>query len=133
MTAVHIKRIYEPASPDDGRRLLVDRLWPRGVSKARADLDAWLRDVAPSTELRKWFGHDPARWDEFVRRYRAELAANPAALQPLLDAARRGPVTLLYAARDEVHNEAVVLRDVLLERLATGHDGPDQQRGDAHG
>jgi uncharacterized protein YeaO (DUF488 family) len=118
MTTVRLKRVYEPASAEDGRRLLVDRLWPRGVSKARADLTAWVRDVAPSAELRKWFGHDPARWDEFQRRYRQELAANPAAVQELVDAAGQGPVTLVYAARDEEHNEAVVLQQLLQERLA---------------
>lgn len=122
MTPVRIKRIYEPASSDDGRRILVDRLWPRGVSKARADLDAWVRDVAPSTELRKWFGHDPARWDEFARRYRQELDDNPKAMQALVDAAGQGPVTLLYAARDEQHNEAVILHQLLQKRLAaSGH------------
>jgi uncharacterized protein YeaO (DUF488 family) len=91
----------------------VDRLWPRGVSKEKAALDLWLKDVAPSTELRKWFGHDPARWDEFVRRYTAELEHNTDAVQTLKDAARKGPVTLLYAARDEARNEAVVLKDFL--------------------
>jgi uncharacterized protein YeaO (DUF488 family) len=118
MTTVRLKRVYEPASAEDGRRLLVDRLWPRGVSKTRADLTAWVRDVAPSAELRKWFGHDPARWDEFQRRYRQELAANPAAVQELVDAAGQGPVTLVYAARDEQHNEAVILQQLLQERLA---------------
>lgn len=117
MTTVRIRRVYEPASPEDGRRLLVDRLWPRGVSKARADLTAWVRDVAPSAELRQWFGHDPARWEEFQRRYRQELAANPNAVQELVDAAGTGPVTLVYAARDEQHNEAVVLQRLLHERL----------------
>jgi uncharacterized protein YeaO (DUF488 family) len=114
---VRLKRIYEPSSPDDGERILVDRLWPRGVSKAKAALDAWMKDVAPSTELRRWFGHDPARWEEFQQRYRQELAARPAALQPLVDAAEKGPVTLLYAARDEQHNEAVVLQQVIEARL----------------
>ena len=110
---VGIKRIYAPADAGDGARVLVDRLWPRGVSKARAALALWCKDAAPSTELRQWFGHEPARWDEFRRRYRAELRGNDAALAPLRDLASQGPVTLLYAARDERHNEAVVLRDVL--------------------
>jgi uncharacterized protein YeaO (DUF488 family) len=117
MAEVRIRRVYDPPSSDDGRRLLVDRLWPRGVSKARADLDAWVKDVAPSTELRQWFGHDPDRWDEFQRRYRRELDANPDAVQALVDAAGDGPVTLVYAARDEQHNDAVVLMQVLQERL----------------
>jgi uncharacterized protein YeaO (DUF488 family) len=115
---VRLRRIYEPATPDDGARILVDRLWPRGVSKAKAALTFWAKDVAPSTELRRWFGHDPARWQEFARRYRQELAAHPEALQPLLDAAAKGPITLLYGARDQQHNEAVVLQQVLEERLA---------------
>lgn len=130
MTTVRIRRIYEPPSPDDGRRILVDRLWPRGVSKERAHLDAWLRDVAPSTELRKWFAHDPARWEEFVQRYQAELEANPGAVQALVEAAGSGPVTLLYAARDEQHNEAVVLQQLLRERLSPGNDDSALARHD---
>ncbi len=118
MPEIRVKRIYEPASPEDGRRILVDRLWPRGVSKERAHLDAWIRDVAPSTALRQWFGHDPSRWDEFVRRYQAELAANSEGVQALVDAAGSGPATLLYAARDEQHNEALVLQRLLQDRLA---------------
>ncbi|MCC7021373.1 MAG: DUF488 domain-containing protein [Thermomicrobiales bacterium] len=116
MAQVRVRRIYEPPTPDDGRRILVDRLWPRGVSKARADLDAWVKDVAPSTELRTWFGHDPAKWDEFARRYRHELTEHPEAVQELVDAAGTGPVTLLYAARDEQHNEALVLQKLLEEK-----------------
>jgi uncharacterized protein YeaO (DUF488 family) len=98
---------------------LVDRLWPRGRTKAVMRLDAWLKEVAPSTELRQWFGHDPEKWTEFQRRYRQELVANPAALTLLLEAARAGPLTLVYGARDERHNEAVVLRELLLERLGS--------------
>jgi uncharacterized protein YeaO (DUF488 family) len=113
---VRLKRAYEPADAADGVRILVDRLWPRGVSKADARIDEWIRDVAPSTELRTWFGHDPARWAEFQRRYRAEIRANPDRLAQLRALARKGPMTLVYAARDEVHNDAVVLRDVLLGR-----------------
>lgn len=118
MTQVHLRRVYEPSTPEDGRRILVDRLWPRGVSKARAALDTWAKDVAPSSDLRRWFGHDPARWEEFKRRYRQELAGHAEALQPLLEAAAEGPLTLVYGARDEQHNEAVVLKAVLDERLA---------------
>lgn len=106
-----LKRIYEPPDDGDGERILVDRLWPRGVTKAEAALDQWLKDIAPSPELRKWFRHDPAHWDEFGRRYRAELSANAEAVEQL----RRlhGKVTLLYAAHDEQHNHALVLLDFL--------------------
>ncbi len=113
---IRLKRVYLPASPEDGVRVLVDRLWPRGVSKVRAALAFWNKDVAPSTELRKWFGHDPARWAEFRERYRAELKANPEAVEALGALARQGRVTLVFGARDEAHNEAVVLREVLLSR-----------------
>ncbi|MEJ0067017.1 MAG: DUF488 domain-containing protein [Caulobacteraceae bacterium] len=115
MVQVAIKRIYEPPSPADGRRILVDRLWPRGVSKARARLDAWMKDIGPSDELRRWFDHQPERWAEFRRRYIDELTSN-AALVALRDAAAAGPVTLLYAARDTAHNEAVVLAEQLTAR-----------------
>ena len=108
-----LKRIYEDPGAEDGVRVLVDRLWPRGVSKERAQLDIWLRDIAPSNELRKWFGHDPAKWDEFRSRYCQELGQNPAAVEKLRDLARGKTVTLLFGAKDEVHNEAVVLRDYL--------------------
>ncbi|MEJ0066261.1 MAG: DUF488 domain-containing protein [Caulobacteraceae bacterium] len=112
---VVIKRIYEPPSPTDGRRILVDRLWPRGVSKAKARLDAWMKGVAPSDELRRWFDHQPERWPEFRRRYIDELTSNPS-FDALRDLAAAGPVTLLYGARDTAHNEAVVLA----EQLAAG-------------
>lgn len=112
MTRVSIKRVYEPPSPDDGQRILVDRLWPRGVSKAKARLDGWMKEVAPSDELRRWFGHKPERWAEFRRRYMKELKGNPG-LQTLRDLAAEGPVTLLYGARDTDHNEAVVLAEQL--------------------
>ena len=112
---LRIKRAYEPASPEDGCRFLVDRLWPRGVKKETLALTAWLKDVAPSDALRRWFGHDPERWTEFRRRYLAELTANSQALQPLRDALQRGSVTLVYSAHDEAHNQAVVLREYLLE------------------
>ncbi|MCF8706686.1 DUF488 domain-containing protein [Sphingobium sp. TKS] len=110
---IRIKRIYEPAHKDDGARVLVDRLWPRGVDKERAALTLWLKEIAPSPELRKWFGHDPARWSEFSRRYRDELAQNDSAVARLAPLSANGPVTLLYAARDTEHNHARVLADYL--------------------
>ncbi|WP_315927244.1 DUF488 domain-containing protein [Mesorhizobium sp. SP-1A] len=112
---LRLKRAYEPAEPGDGLRILIDRLWPRGVSKAKAALDDWMKDIAPSTDLRQWFGHDPARWAEFQRRYRAELRQHGDELDRIRDLARTHTVTLVYGARDEEHNDAVVLRDVLLE------------------
>ena len=113
MGAIHVARVYDRESLPEGRRFLVERLWPRGVRREDLELDDWLRQVAPSTELRRWFGHDPERWEEFRRRYAAELDASPDAWQPLLDAARTGPVVLLFSARDEEHNNAVALRDYL--------------------
>ena len=113
-----IKRTYDPPSRGDGRRILVERLWPRGMKKEALDVDAWMKEVAPSTELRQWFGHQVKRWEEFRRRYRKELDANPSAWEPLLDAERRRTVTLLYSAHDVLHNGAVVLHDYLMERLA---------------
>lgn len=113
---IRIKRTYEPAARGDGSRFLVERLWPRGMKKEALVMDAWLKDVSPSTDLRKWFGHRVDRWEEFQRRYREELAANSAGWQPILDAARRGPVTLLYSAHDTEHNAARVLCDFLDER-----------------
>jgi uncharacterized protein YeaO (DUF488 family) len=110
---IRIKRVYHPASPDDGQRILVDRLWPRGLSKAAANLTLWLKAISPSEDLRKWFGHDPALWPEFHRRYTAELDTNPAATAELRDLLQTGPVTLLYAAHDAEHNNAVVLADYL--------------------
>ena len=111
-----LRRVYDPAGPDDGLRVLVERLWPRGLSKARAGVDEWLREAAPSAPLRQWFGHDPARWAEFRRRYEAELGAQPAsvAVARLRVLAARGRVTLLYAAKDEAHNNARALREFLL-------------------
>ena len=111
-----LKRAYEPAAPEDGERYLVDRLWPRGVKKAALVLTSWLKEVAPSNGLRRWFGHDPARWPEFRRRYREELKLHGASLTPLRDALKRGTVTLVYSAHDEEHNQAVVLRDFLATR-----------------
>jgi uncharacterized protein YeaO (DUF488 family) len=112
---VSIKRAYEAPAAGDGRRVLVDRLWPRGVGKAEAKLDDWLKDVAPSSDLRRWFGHDPERWPEFRRRYRAELQANPAA-EALRRLAAKGRLTLIYGARDTEHNDAVVLAEWLADR-----------------
>jgi uncharacterized protein YeaO (DUF488 family) len=113
---IRIKRTYEPAERSDGRRILVERLWPRGMKKASLAADAWTKEVAPSTELRKWFGHRVERWEEFRRRYRAELDANPAAWAPILEAAKDRTVTLLYSAHDTEHNGALVLRDYLAGR-----------------
>lgn len=109
---VRLRRAYDPPQPQDGLRILVDRLWPRGLARDRAALDDWMKDIAPSTALRKWFGHDPARWAEFQSRYRAELQGQPA-LDRLRDLAAKQTVTLIFAARDTDHNEAVVLRDIL--------------------
>jgi uncharacterized protein YeaO (DUF488 family) len=112
---VRLKRAYDRVAPGDGYRVLVDRLWPRGVSKERARLDEWARELAPSAELRTWFGHDPERFAEFERRYRAELAAHGEKVDELRRRAREGTVTLVYAARDEEHNDAVVLAELLRE------------------
>jgi uncharacterized protein YeaO (DUF488 family) len=117
---ISFKRAYEPPAEADGTRVLIDRLWPRGVTKLEAAIDHWLRDLAPSTELRKWFGHDPARWDEFRRRYTAELMQHRERLDELLRMASEGPATLVYGARDEQHNDAVVLQDVLIRRARSG-------------
>jgi uncharacterized protein YeaO (DUF488 family) len=114
---IGLRRAYEAPGADEGTRILVDRLWPRGLTKARAKLDLWLKEIAPTDELRHWFGHEPARWDEFQPRYRAELDANPSPLDEMIDRCRAGPVTLLFAAHDAGRNNAVVVRDVLRERL----------------
>ena len=111
--AFKTKRIYEPAAKGDGYRVLIDRLWPRGIKKEDAKLDEWARELAPSTDLRKWFGHDPQRFDEFRRRYIKELKSQDEELQALRRRARKGTVTLLFGARDTEHNDAVVLADVL--------------------
>ena len=113
---IAIKRAYDEPTPEDGTRILVDRLWPRGLSKEQAHIDVWLKEIAPSNELRKWFGHDPEKFAEFRSRYKAELASGEAidALGRLHELARQGPVTLLYAAHDTEHNNAVVLRDLFL-------------------
>lgn len=115
---ITLKRAYEPVAREDGTRFLVERLWPRGVRKDALRLDAWLEEVAPSTKLRQWFGHDPAKWPEFQRRYRAELDRNAEALSPILKAARRGRVTLVYSSHDQEHNNAVVVKTYVESRLA---------------
>jgi uncharacterized protein YeaO (DUF488 family) len=113
---IKLKRVYEEPSPNDGLRVLVDRLWPRGLTKERAAVDLWLKDVAPSTELRKWFGHDPAKWKQFQVRYRKELQEKKDALQSLKQKSKGHTVTLVYGARDEEHNEALVLKRLLGRR-----------------
>jgi len=114
---VRLKRAYDPPAPEDGSRILIDRLWPRGIGKNEARLDRWMKQVAPSAELRTWFGHDPHRWEQFRRRYRAELKDHAATdLRQLRGLARQGTITLVYSAKDEIHNDAVVLRNVLLGR-----------------
>src|SRR5665213_3744272 len=116
---IKLKRAYEAAAADDGTRILIDRLWPRGVKKADAAIDQWVKDIAPSTALRKWFGHDPARWAEFRSRYAAEVHRHPEHLSRLRALARQGPITLIFSARDAIHNDAVALRNFLLGRQAT--------------
>ena len=108
-----LKRAYASSDPHDGFRILVDRLWPRGVSKSAAHIDLWLKDIAPSTSLRKWFGHDPAKWDEFRDRYFLELRNNPEAIEQLSEHVHRGVVTLVYAAKDTEYNDAVALKEYL--------------------
>ena len=110
---VRIKRAYLPAESSDGTRILIGRLWPRGLSKEKAKIDLWLKEIAPSTELRKWFGHDPEKWTEFKKSYKAELRKNKQAVGELKRALKDGPATLIYSARDEEHNDAVVLREFL--------------------
>ena len=111
-----VKRVYDEPADDDGYRVLVDRLWPRGLSKQKAHLDEWDKELGPSTELRQWFGHDPARWDEFRRRYDAELADAEELWRPLVERARTGRVCLLFGAHDPEHNQAVALREFLMRR-----------------
>ena len=110
---IRVKRIYESPEPSDGHRVLVDRIWPRGVSRERAAIDEWLKEIAPSTELRRWFGHDPGRWPEFRRRYARELARQPDLLAHVRSLGSQGVVTLLYSARDREHNQAVALAEIL--------------------
>lgn len=110
---IHLKRVYEPAAKEDGHRFLVERLWPRGIKKDALHFDAWLKDVAPSTELRQWFAHDPRKWQEFQRRYFAELDSKPEAVQPIRKAMLAGAVTLLFSSHDLEHNNAVALKEYL--------------------
>lgn len=113
---IGIKRVYEPYDKQDGQRILTDRLWPRGLTKEKAHIDLWLKNISPSTELRKWFNHDPVKWKEFQRRYRAELAENKISVSTLQDYLSSGPATIVYAAKDEKHNDAIVLREYLEEK-----------------
>jgi uncharacterized protein YeaO (DUF488 family) len=115
---IRMKRAYDAAAPSDGRRILVERLWPRGLSKEKAAVDVWLKDVAPSTELRRWFGHDPERWDEFRRRYREELLRRPEDVARLRREIEAGPVTFVYGSRDTVHNAATVLKEFVEDESA---------------
>ena len=117
MNGIQIRRVYEPPAQEDGARLLIDRLWPRGVEKEKLQLTGWLKEVAPSGSLRQRFDHDPARWEEFQTRYVAEIEANPKAWEPILQAARDGRVTLLFAAKNAEHNNAVVLKGFLEGKL----------------
>ena len=110
---IQIKRVYEKPAKDDGMRILVDRLWPRGLSKEKADVDLWLKEIAPSTELRKWFGHVPDRWKEFQKRYHHELENNIESVSKLKELIKNGVVTLVYGAKDKEHNEALVLKEWL--------------------
>uniref|UniRef100_A0A831TDH4 DUF488 domain-containing protein n=1 Tax=Thermorudis peleae TaxID=1382356 RepID=A0A831TDH4_9BACT len=120
---IRVKRVYEPPAAEDGRRFLVERLWPRGLRRDALLLDGWLREVAPSDGLRRWFGHDPAKWDEFRRRYAAELDERPESWRPLLEATRQGPITLLFSARDTEHNNAVALKAYLESKLGSDQSG----------
>jgi uncharacterized protein YeaO (DUF488 family) len=114
---LRVKRAYEPKATSDGWRILVDRLWPRGMSKSRVAIDEWIKDVAPSSELRRWFAHDPKKWPEFRRRYKRELRAQSDLVDRLARLARRERVTLVFGARDEAHNDAIVLADVIRRRM----------------
>ena len=114
---IHLKRVYESAAEKDGVRYFVERLWPRGIKKEALRLDAWAKEAAPSTGLRRWFHHDPEKWDEFRCKYYGELSANPASREPILADARRGTVTLLYSSHDREHNNAIVLKQYLEEKL----------------
>lgn len=126
-TRIQIKRLYDPPSPEDGCRVLVDRLWPRGIAKTNAPWNEWDKLAAPSTELRRWFGHDPSKWEEFRKRYTEELAQSPEPVRRLLHLAAQGTLTLLYAARDTEHNEAAVLKDYLLTHADPACDQQEKQ------
>ncbi len=114
---IGVKRVYEPPAASDGSRFLVDHLWPRGLKKEEVKVKSWIKTVSPSNELRHWFGHEPAKWKEFQRRYFAELEQKPETWQPLLEAAQEGHITLVFSARDEEHNNAVALKSYLEKRL----------------
>jgi uncharacterized protein YeaO (DUF488 family) len=123
-----LKRAYDKLTDADGPRFLVERLWPRGVKKSALRIDAWLRDAAPSTALRKWFSHDPAKWNEFRKRYLAELSANPEAWQALVDAARSGTITLIYSSHDGEHSNAVALKEFVETKLSSAKARPEDHR-----
>ena len=116
---IRIKRVYDAETSNDGARFLVERLWPRGIKKENLVLEAWLKDAAPSADLRRWFRHDPKKWEEFQRRYQAELETNPNAWKPLVEAAELGDVTLIYSARDTEHNNAIVLMSFLEKHMTS--------------
>jgi uncharacterized protein YeaO (DUF488 family) len=120
-----LKRVYDPVSHTDGTRLLVERLWPRGFSKAKLQVDVWLEDVSPSTELRQWFSHDPQKWARFRTRYFRELDSHPQAWRPIVSAARRGTVTLVYSSHDEQHNNAIALRDYVRAKMRAPSASPE--------
>lgn len=122
MPVIETKRAYDPPAPEDGTRILVDRYWPRGVSRKELAVDGWQAEIAPSEDLRKWFDHDPAKWAEFRRRYHEELDRKTEPVEALLEAGRTGTLTLVYAARDTEHNNAVALRSYLLARAGQGRD-----------
>jgi uncharacterized protein YeaO (DUF488 family) len=128
---IRIKRAYDPPARADGTRVLVDRLWPRGVSKEALAIERWIKEIGPSDALRRWFGHDPARWDAFRRRYEAELTKQSELLAELRGLARQGPLTLVYAARDDAHNNAVALRDVLTRAKRDTRTAPKPGRANA--
>lgn len=118
---VHLKRVYDPKSDDDGERIYVERLWPRGMTRERADIDLWMKEIAPSPDLRRWYGHDTAKWKEFKRRYEAELKDHSELVDELEDHARRGTITLLFSSRDREHCSARVLKEHLERRLRSKH------------
>lgn len=124
MNEIRTKRVYEPPGTGDGTRLLVERLWPRGMTKEAVAMDGWPKDVAPSDALRRWFAHDPAKWEEFKHRYFAELDSNPATWEPILEAASRATVTLLYSARDTAHNNAIALKEYVERHVGSERREP---------
>jgi len=117
---IRIKRIYDPPSPDDGKRILVDRLWPRGIKKEDAKIDEWLKDIAPSDELRKWFSHDPLKWQEFKAKYKQELKGKTELIERIRKEAKKGTVTLLFAAKDTKHNNACILKEIIEKQTQKG-------------